>query len=129
MSSLWRMSRQHRIALMLVAGSGIGLAWSQDALRGDVAEGRRLYNEVGCYECHGRAGQGGSFGGPAPILAGMEISFASYLHRLRNPPSDMPPYAESVLSDEEAADIYAYIRSLPGVRDPREIPILNDAGG
>ena len=125
MSTQRRLS--HRVtALMLVVSGATAPTWSQDASRGDVNNGRTLYNDVGCYQCHGRAGQGGSFGGPAPVLAGTVMPFAGYLSVLRNPVANMPPYAESVLSDQEAANIYAYIRSLPGARNPREIPILSD---
>ena len=115
-------------ALMLVVSSGIAPTWSQDAPRGDVNNGRTLYNDVGCYQCHGRAGQGGSFGGPAPVLAGTVLTFDGYLDVLRNPVANMPPYAASVLSDQQAADIYAYIRSLPGARNPHDIPVLNNPG-
>ena len=115
-------------AWMLVMSSGIEPTWSQDTPRSDVDNGRTLYNDVGCYQCHGRAGQGGSFGGPAPVLAGTAMTFAAYFDVLRNPVANMPPYAASVLSDQEAADVYAYIRSLPGARDPRDVPILNNPG-
>jgi mono/diheme cytochrome c family protein len=123
-----RRSSPYRFTVpMLVLSSGFAPTWSQDAPGGDVNNGRTLYNDVGCYQCHGRAGQGGSFGGPAPVLAGTVVTFAAYLHVLRNPVANMPPYPESVLSDQQAADIYAYIRSLPGARNPGDIPILNDS--
>ena len=31
----------------------------------------------------------------------------------------MPPYEAAVVSDSEAADIYAYLRQMPAPRDPR----------
>jgi hypothetical protein len=30
-----------------------------------------------------------------------------------------------VLSDKEAADIHAFLRSLPGRRPPKDFPLLN----
>jgi mono/diheme cytochrome c family protein len=113
------------IALTFVSFCGASASWGQGAPAGDADRGRDLYGDVGCYQCHGRAGQGGSFGGPAPVLAATELPFEDYLSMLRNPVANMPPYAVGVLNDQEAADIYAYIRSLPGPRDPGDIPVLN----
>jgi hypothetical protein len=45
---------------------------------------------------------------------------------IREPPYDMPAYTASVLPDQAAADIYAYLQSLPGARPAKEIGILND---
>jgi hypothetical protein len=45
---------------------------------------------------------------------------------IREPPYDMPAYAASVLLDKAAADIYAYLQSLPGPRSVKDFPILND---
>jgi mono/diheme cytochrome c family protein len=39
--------------------------------------------------------------------------------------NDMPAYKEQVLSDQELADIHAYLRSLPGPRPVKDIPQLN----
>ena len=38
----------------------------------------------------------------------------------------MPAYSEAVMSDKEIADIYAFVRSLPGRRNPKDIAILNN---
>ena len=37
----------------------------------------------------------------------------------------MPPYPESVLSNQELADIYAFMRSIPPAPDFKTIPLLN----
>ena len=37
----------------------------------------------------------------------------------------MPPYREAVLSNEDLADIYAYLQSLPKPADYKSIPLLN----
>jgi mono/diheme cytochrome c family protein len=36
----------------------------------------------------------------------------------------MPAYAKEVLSDQQIADIHAFLRSLPGPRSAAEIPQL-----
>jgi mono/diheme cytochrome c family protein len=100
-------------------------AVAQDAPKGDVANGKKVYLADGCYFCHGRAGQGGAYNGPAPVLAKTEMPFEGFKGQLRQPSQDMPAYSEAVMSDQQIADIYAFVQSLPGRRDPKSIPILN----
>ena len=44
---------------------------------------------------------------------------------LREAPNDMPSYPASVLSDKDAADMLAFLRSLPGRRPVGDFPLLN----
>jgi mono/diheme cytochrome c family protein len=37
----------------------------------------------------------------------------------------MPPYTEKVLSNDDLADIYAYLQSIPKPADYKSIPLLN----
>ena len=39
--------------------------------------------------------------------------------------NDMPAYARQVLSDEQVADIHAFLSSLPASRSAADIPLLN----
>jgi len=39
--------------------------------------------------------------------------------------NDMPAYKEQVLSDQDVADIHAYLSSLPGPRPAKDFPLLN----
>jgi mono/diheme cytochrome c family protein len=46
---------------------------------------------------------------------------------IRNPSNDMPAYAAGVMSDQAAADVYAFLQSsLPGPRPAKDIAILKD---
>ena len=101
-------------------------ALAQNAGSGDAANGRRVYLADGCFECHGRVGQGGAMNYPAPALAQVEMPIESFMAFLRNGPNDMPAYSASVLSDKEAADIYAFLRSLPGRKPVKDFPLLNN---
>ena len=92
---------------------------------GDPVNGKRLYLADGCFECHGRAGQGGRFNYPTPALAQIALPVESFVSFLREAPNDMPSFAAEVLSDKEAADIHAFLRSLPGPSSPRDISLLN----
>ena len=100
-------------------------AWPQ-APKGDAANGRKVYLADGCWQCHGRVGQGGLMTGPAPILAQTKLPFAAFERQLRNPVNDMPPYPVSLLPDKDLADIYAFLQALPGRRPVKDIPMLND---
>ena len=42
------------------------------------------------------------------------------------PPSGgMPPYRAKVMSDQELADVYAYIKTFPEPKPVKDIPLLN----
>jgi len=99
---------------------------AQDAPAGDAANGKRVYIADGCFTCHGRAGQGGAYNGPAPFLAKTALPFEGLKMQIRNPSNDMPAYSEAVMSDQQIADIFAFLQSLPTRRDPKDIAILKD---
>ena len=101
-------------------------AQAQDAPPGDAANGKRLFLADGCFTCHGRAGQGGAYNGPAPILAKTALPFDGFKGQIRNPVNDMPAFSDANLSDKDIADIYAFVQSLPGPRSAKDIAILNN---
>jgi mono/diheme cytochrome c family protein len=103
-----------------------GAARAQDAPAGDAAEGKRLYLAVGCFTCHGRSGQGGAMNGPAPILARTAMPFDGFKAQMRQPSSDMPAYAEIVMSEKQIADIYAFLQTLPGPRPTKDMAIFKE---
>jgi mono/diheme cytochrome c family protein len=112
-------------ALILTAGIlHVAAAQAQDAPKGDAANGRKVYLADGCFQCHGRVGQGGLMTGPAPILAQTKMPYAAFKRQLRMPINDMPPYPEKLLSEKEVADIYAFLQALPGRRPVKDFPIL-----
>jgi mono/diheme cytochrome c family protein len=117
-----------RIALLsaaAVVAVGLGAALAQNAASGDAVNGRRVYLADGCFECHGRAGQGGAMNYPAPAIAQVEMPVESFVAFLREAPRDMPAYSTAVLSDKEAADIHAFLQSLPGRKPAKDFPLLN----
>src|SRR3984885_11386622 len=85
---------------------------------GSAVKGKKLFYSYGCYACHGFNGETGAraFVGRWGNLA-TEQGFITFLRGRANvaplPPStSMPNFAESALSDKQAKDIYAYIRSF-----------------
>jgi len=105
---------------------GLGsLARAQDVPAGDAINGKRLYLAT-CFACHGRSGQGGAMNGPAPILARTAMPFDGFKAQLREPASDMPAYSQAVMSDQQIADIYAFVETLPGPRSVKDMAIFKD---
>jgi mono/diheme cytochrome c family protein len=123
MTSLFR-----PLAAVCVVAIGMGGygAWAQSAPPGDPVNGNRVYLADGCFTCHGRMGEGGNYYGLTPILAKTQLPFEGFKQQLRDPVRVMPPYAEAVLSDKEAADIYAFLQTLPGKRPAKDFPLLNN---
>ena len=111
-------------AVVLLAG-GLAAARADDAPAGDPVNGKRVYLADGCFECHGRAGQGGTFNYPTPSLAQIALPVESFIAFLREAPNDMPSFSAEVLSDKDAADIHAFLSSLPGRKPVKDFPILN----
>jgi mono/diheme cytochrome c family protein len=107
----------------------LGSAAAQSNQPGDPIRGKQLYYDHGCYGCHGLNGETGR-----PRLAGSTSStlesadtFVAFL-RLRAdampllPSTSMPSYPATALSDADARDIYAYVRTFVlNAPDPKEI--------
>ena len=104
----------------------------------DVDSGEALYQEYLCYSCHGYNGT--SLRRPLTNdLSGIMINESVFISFLRqradmNPETatnSMPNYAAATLSDEQASDIYAYIRTLednpPKVKDDPLMQEILDA--
>ncbi len=106
----------------LMLATGPICAQQDSAPAGNIANGKTLYNQVGCYQCHGQAGQGARMTGPS--VSRTQFQFECFLAQLRHPANQMPPYEAAIVSDQEAADIYAYLRQMPAPRDPNSIPLL-----
>jgi ubiquinol-cytochrome c reductase cytochrome c subunit len=95
--------------------------WSrQQTPAGDVTKGKATFLRVGCYECHGTAGQGGT----GPHLGPNPRSLESLIAFVRKP-TGMPAYSPKVLSDADIADIRAYLASVPAPPAVASIPLLN----
>ena len=118
--------RKFAVLLAVMVACVGGVARAQDAPPGNAVEGKRLYLAVGCFECHGRAGQGGAMNGPAPILAKTAMPFDGFKGQLRQPANDMPAYTEKVMSEQQIADIYAFLQTLPGPRPTKDMAIFKD---
>jgi mono/diheme cytochrome c family protein len=52
------------------------------------------------------------------------LPFEALKSYVRNANGNMPPYAPAVLTDDELADIYAYLQSVPAGQPADSIPAL-----
>ena len=111
-------------AAALLAGVAC-TSFAQQAPKGDAANGQRAYLMAGCFTCHGRAGQGGNFNLPTPSLANTQWPVEAFLAFLRVGVNDMPAFSKEVLTDQQVADIHAFLKSLPGSKSPADFKLLN----
>jgi mono/diheme cytochrome c family protein len=87
---------------------------------GNAQAGKELYLKYSCYACHGYDGHGGA----GARLAPLPMTVARFTAYVRNP-RRMPPYTDRVLTDAQAADLFAYIKSLPTSPPADQIPLLS----
>ena len=59
-----------------------------------------------------------------PRLGPDPIPFARFAQYVRSPTGEMPPYTEKVLSNQEMADIYAFVQTRPRPPAVNSIPQL-----
>ena len=85
-------------------------------------KGAIAYVKNGCWQCHGFVGQGGITG---PALAPDPKPLAVMAVFVRHTNGAMPPYQKTILSDEDLADIHAYLQAIPKTQDYKSIPLLN----
>ena len=128
------------VPLATVNGQGGGRAGAPVAnvpaptspVTGNAASGKALYSTYGCYACHGYNGETGAraFVGRWGNLA-TEQSFLTFLRGRANvaplaPSTSMPSFSDTALSDKQAKDIYAYIRTFKSsAPELKDIPTLN----
>ena len=102
--------------------SVVPAAEASESLKGNADNGKRLFLAYGCYQCHGYQGAGAAI---APRIGPPPISFAALLRYVRSPTGQMPPFTAKVASDQDFADIYAYLKTFPPPAPASSIPLLN----
>ena len=113
-----------RFGLCLAAflACSAGAAMAQTAPKGDAPHGKKIFVAYGCWQCHGYQGQGSNAG---PKLAPQPLPFDAVDRQLRKPRDRMPVYTHKTTSDQDVADIYAYLMTIPKAKTVAEIPLLN----
>jgi len=114
------------------AASGPTVTTLTSPVTGNAVSGKKLYYEHACYSCHGYNGETGAraFVPNWPANLATERSFIAFLRGRANvapvqPSTSMPNYPVESLSDAQAKDVYAYIRSFKSAPPPVEkIPAM-----
>jgi mono/diheme cytochrome c family protein len=109
-----------RFFILITLASVLG-AQTPAAPSGNAQNGKKIFTSYGCYQCHGFAGQGGA----GARLAPKPIAFVNFSKYVRQPTGEMPPYTAKVVSDQELADIYAFLQSIPPPPAAKSLPLLN----
>jgi mono/diheme cytochrome c family protein len=100
-------------------------AQAQDkAPAGSAERGYQAYTKYQCYACHGTIGHGADRG-TGPKLAPNPMSWASFADQVRAPRQDMPAYRKQFVSDQELADMYAYLLTIKPSPAVKDIPLLD----
>ena len=112
-----------RFFSILVFGASALLA--QEKLSAGSAErGYEAYMKYQCYTCHGTVGHGADQS-TGPKLAPNPSPYTAFALQVRTPRLDMPAYRKPFLSDQELADIYAYLSSIKPSPPAKDIPLLD----
>ena len=94
-----------------------------DGPPGSAVNGKALFMKNMCYTCHGTVGQGGERGA-GPKLAPDPFPFVAFEMQLRTPRGVMPRFPKQFVSDQDLADIYQYVASIPAGKPASEIALL-----
>jgi ubiquinol-cytochrome c reductase cytochrome c subunit len=113
-----------RVALAAFAVSVV-LAHGPAIAAGDATKGKVAFTKFGCWQCHGFQGQGSVATSNGKALAPEPLPYEGFAAFVRLTNRGMPPYSEKILSNEDLADIHAYLLSIPKPRDAKSIPLLN----
>ncbi|HWG06155.1 MAG TPA: c-type cytochrome [Beijerinckiaceae bacterium] len=101
-----------------------GAAFAQQPVPQGSAEAGKLTFNKACYTCHGTTGQGAAPTGPR--IGPTALPFDAFIHQVRDPRSQMVPFPPNILSDQDVADIYAYLQSQKK-EDYKQIPLLSQS--
>jgi len=103
-------NRRSLLSASCIVLLAVGLANAQTPA-GNAQNGKKLFNDKTCSMCHGMSGEGA---GSGPQIVPTSLSFMDFLAQLRTPIDKMPAFPDASVSNAEAGDIYAYLKSLSG---------------
>jgi len=109
-----------KIIGLFVAALGLSIGFAQS--NGNAENGKKLFLRDGCWECHGYAGQGSRDGAR---IASTALNAQGLIRYVRRPSGAMPAYVDKVITDQELTDIWAYLKTLPGPKPVKDVPLLN----
>jgi mono/diheme cytochrome c family protein len=108
------------LLLLLIASAALA---QEQAPAGSSERGHQAYMKYMCYTCHGTIGHGADRGTGPKIAPGM-LPYPAFALQVRTPRLDMPAYRQQFLTDQELADIYAYLGTVKASPAAKDIPLL-----
>ena len=108
------------IAASLLASAAFAQTPQTSAERGNTAYVAKM-----CYTCHGYSGQGGDRG-TGPRIAPDVWPYPAFAEQVRRPRAEMPRYPANMVSDQELADMHAFLASQKTGPRAKDIPLLRD---
>ncbi len=90
------------LAMLTILVAGTALA------AGDAANGKTVWAAKLCKNCHGANGEG-KYAGPE---AGTTLAAADWLKETRTPAAHMPAFSATQITDQDVADMQAYMATL-----------------
>ena len=96
------------LALIPFIFLGLLMVGGCSAPMGNPEDGKRWYSMHNCFACHGPDGDDGK----APVVSDLEMSYWRFERIIRDAGSPiMPKYPEEKISDQDVADLYAFLRA------------------
>ena len=75
---------------------------------GNSDDGKRWYSMHNCFACHGPNGDDGK----GPVVNNLEMSYWRFERIIRDAGSPiMPKYPKEKISDQDVADLYAFLKA------------------
>jgi len=103
------------IALCVVAAVLVPARTANSQRAEDAQHGKEVFEKLGCFRCHGSAGEGmspeGKEAGP-PKVASTQLSLKDFVQSIRMPKGQMPPFSAKQVTDAELSDVYTFLRSM-----------------
>jgi hypothetical protein len=85
--------------------------------------GEMSFSRLGCWNCHGKVGHGGTGKPGGPYIADSRLRLRRFVGYVRLPTYMMPPYAPEWAPDVELAIVYQWLGGIEAVRTPPPIAI------
>jgi mono/diheme cytochrome c family protein len=82
---------------------------------GNSQNGKKVFEKLGCFRCHGSAGEGmpqtGKESAP-PKIAATHRSLEDFVRYVRAPKGQMPPFSPAQATDDQLSDVYAFLQTV-----------------